>query len=182
MFTSTAWPNFGRGLGSAKPHALKEASAAFHAIEPRQTMARGCSRRHSSIRYGRQLSSCPRRWLVGGRRAAQCGGNVHAAQLQAVIAADRCGLIRKSGAMQGGVEKIPGAIACEHASGAVAAMCRRSESKDHDLRAMIAERRHGPAPVVPIGKGAASGARNLGAVRPKFRTARAARNGAWPGP
>lgn len=80
------------------------------------------------------------------------------------------GLIGESSAIECVKEKIPGAIAGEGASGAIAAMSRRSEANDKELRVHVAKSRNGPSPVVPIEKGPAPGASDGFAIPHETRT------------
>ena len=107
--------------------------------------------------------------LVGGRGAADGGGDVGVFQLEAVVAADGRGLIGEAGFVEGGEEKISGAIASEDAAGAIAAVGGGGEPENQESRVRIAETGDGFAPVGPIAKGATFFLRNFFAVDDEAR-------------
>ena len=84
--------------------------------------------------------------LFAGRRAAVDRGDPGVAESQPVVARDRRRLVREPGAVERRVEPVAGAIAGEHAAGAVRAVRRRRQADDHDPRRRVAEPGHAAAP------------------------------------
>ena len=84
--------------------------------------------------------------------------------------------IRQARPVQGGVEKVAGAVAGEHAAGPVGPVRRRGQAHDEDSPPPVAEAGNGPRPVVPVGKGTALRAADLGAPRAQLRAAPAPRH------
>ena len=93
--------------------------------------------------------------LIGGRSAADGGGDVGVFQLEAVVAANGSGLIGEARSVERGEEKIAGAVSSENAAGAVAAVGGGSEAENEELGMRVAETGDGLAPVGPIAKGSA---------------------------
>src|SRR5439155_26358982 len=90
-----------------------------------------------------------RQRLVPRRRAAAGRGDERSPQREAIVPADAGGLVRKSGPVQGGIEKVPAAVAREHPPGAVSPVGRRRQPHDEQPRARIAETEQRPCPVSP---------------------------------
>ena len=76
---------------------------------------------------------------VGGRCAPHGGRDVGAAQLEAIVGADRHRLVRKPDAVEGGEEEVAAPVAGEDASRPVAAVLRRREAEEQDASAGVAE-------------------------------------------
>ena len=93
------------------------------------------------------------RRLVGRRRASHGGRDVGPVQLQPVVAVRARRLVGEAGAVHRPEQPVARAIAGEHAPGPVAAVGRRREADDEDLRGRVAEARHRAAPVVLVGVG-----------------------------
>jgi len=110
-----------------------------------------------------------RKRFVGGRSAADGGGDVGVFQLEAVVAADGSGLIGEARFVESCIEKIAGAISGEDSAGAIAAVGGGGESENEELRVRIAETGDGLAPVGPIEEGAAFFLRNFFAVNDEAR-------------
>ena len=64
-------------------------------------------------------------------------------------------------AVQGGVEEVAGAIAREHAPGAVCSVGGGRQAKQHDARPRVAEARYRAPPVLLIAEGRATLTRDL---------------------
>ena len=100
--------------------------------------------RRGSARSGR----APRARRVAGRRAADGGSDVDAAQREPVVARDARRLAGEPRAVERGVEEVARAIAGEHAPRAVRAVRAGREADDDEARAGIAEAGDRAAPVV----------------------------------
>ena len=109
----------------------------------------------SASKVGAAIVQFRRQRLVCRWSAAKGGGNISVLQFQPIAAIFRGGLIGKSGAIERLIEKISGAVAGEHAPGAICAMGGGRQSNNQQLCARIAEAGHRLAPVFPIAKGGA---------------------------
>ena len=89
------------------------------------------------------------------RSAAACCGDVCVLKLQAILAVNGTGLIRKARFVQGSVEKIAGAVAGEHAPCAIRSVGGGGESENEQLRVRVAESRDRLAPILPLAIGTA---------------------------
>ncbi len=103
--------------------------------------------------------------FIGRRRASPNRGDPETRKLHAVVARSGLWLRGEAGLVQHRIEKIAGAIARERSAGTVGAVRAGRESEDEHTGPGVAEGRHGPAPVLPVGVGAAARAGDLGAVR-----------------
>src|SRR5207302_6857925 len=88
--------------------------------------------------------------LVVGRSAAHDRGDVRVAQLEAVAASDRRGLVGVARPVESAVEPVARAVAREHAAGAVSAVGGGCQTNDEEGGAGIAEPGHGPSPVLLV--------------------------------
>lgn len=72
---------------------------------------------------------------------------------KAVISRGRFRLARQPGTIQSSVEPITTAIAGEHPTGSVGAMCRRRQADENDPGVWIAEAGDRPSPIILVRKG-----------------------------
>jgi len=112
-----------------------------------------------------------RRRLVLRRRAAHRRRDEAIAQAHAVVAMRRDGMGREARAMQRRIEKSAGGVAGEGTPGAIAAVRSRCKADEHDARALVAERRHGLAPIGLVRVGALLFARDVSAIRAQLGAA-----------
>src|SRR5215211_6985994 len=91
--------------------------------------------------------------LVVGRGAFDRGGDVAAAEGEAVVAGHRGRLVGEAGAVEAGEQPVAGAVASEDAPGAVAAVGRRGQAEDEQAGRRVAEAGDGPAPVLLVAEG-----------------------------
>src|SRR5581483_8073957 len=113
-----------------------------------------------------------RRFVVR-RRTTRGGADEDAIQSQAVIRVYALRLRGEADGVERAIEKISGAVAGEHAAGAISPMRRGSEPDDENLGLWIAKRGHRLAPVFLIAKGAALFAGDQLAINHQPRAARA---------
>ena len=111
-----------------------------------------------------------RQRFVSRRRAPAGRGDESSPQREAIVPADAGGLVRKSGPVQGGIEKVPAAVAREHPPGAVSPVGRRRQPHDEQPRARIAETGQRPCPVSPVPEPLDLETRDLLAPRDQPRT------------
>jgi hypothetical protein len=120
-----------------------------------------------------------RQRLVLRRSASHRRADREAAQLQAVVRVHRRRLIGEPGLEErahqeaAGAHRV-GAVAGEHASGAVGSVRRGRQADDHDARERIAETRYRSRPVLVVDVRAFAHAPHLFAIGHEPRTARAA--------
>src|SRR5207245_8215594 len=88
-----------------------------------------------------------RRWLVGGRRAAERGGDVRAAEPEAVVPMSRGRAVGEARVVKGVEEPVAAPVAREHPARAVPAVRRGRKPDEEEARARIAEARQRPGPV-----------------------------------
>ena len=126
----------------------------------------------NQVRLRDKANNCgfPWRRFIVRRSATRDRADVGVNESKTIFARDGCGLVRKSGAIKLFVKKIAGAIAGEHAPGAIRAVRRGSEADDQELRVRIAESRDRPAPILLIAIRAALGACDFFAVANQART------------
>src|ERR1700680_2310210 len=91
-----------------------------------------------------------RRGLVGGRSAANCGGDVKILQLEPIVAVGGMRLAGESGFIQYREHELAGSLAGEVAARAVGGVRPRSQSQDQHPRLGIAEAGHGLAPILAL--------------------------------
>jgi len=91
--------------------------------------------------------------LVVGRGALDRGGDVAAAEGEAVVAGHRDRLVGEAGAVETGEQPVAGAVAGEDPAGAVAAVGRRGQTEDEQAGRRVAEAGHRPAPVLLVAEG-----------------------------
>jgi hypothetical protein len=89
--------------------------------------------------------------------------------LEAIVAPNGSGLIRKARSIERRVEKIPRTVSRENTPRAIPAMCSRRKSQNQQLCAWVAKPRHRLAPVRPIAKGAPFLSRHFFAVLDQAR-------------
>ena len=93
--------------------------------------------------------------FVGGRSAVADGGDVGAGEGEAVVTRAAGSLRGEAGFVEDAVQDVAGAIAGEHAAGAVGSVGAGREAEDENGRGGIAKRRDGTAPILPVAVGAA---------------------------
>jgi len=103
--------------------------------------------------------------FVAGRGAVGGGGDVKVVELEAVFAGDGDGLGGEASLVKDAVEDIAGAVAREHAAGAVGAVGSGGQAEDKDAGVGIAEGGNGASPVGLVAVGAALEFRNFRSVR-----------------
>jgi hypothetical protein len=111
------------------------------------------------------------RGFVGGRGAADGGGNICVREPHAVIARNAFRLRCEPSLEKRAIEKIAGAVAREHAAGAIASVRRGCESDDQQTGARVAKTRDRKAPVNPIAISASPDEGDLLAIFAKARAA-----------
>lgn len=109
--------------------------------------------------------------FVAGRGAVGGGGDVEVVELESVLAGDGDGLGGEAGLVEHAVQDVAGAVAGEHAAGAVGAMGSGGEAEDEDAGVGVAERGDGASPIGLITVGAALEFRNFRSVRAEAGTA-----------
>jgi hypothetical protein len=85
--------------------------------------------------------------LVAGRSTADDGGNPGMAELETIVAGDGAGLAGEAKLMQDGIHEVARAIASEGTTGAIRSVSTRSQAKDENTGAGVAEARNGTGPV-----------------------------------
>ncbi len=126
------------------------------------------------LQVGEAVVDLLRRWLVGGWRASDRGGDVRVSQRQAVGPVLRGRDIGVAGAVEGRHQEVAGAadaIAREDAAGAIRAVGRRRQADDEYPRPRIAEAGNRPCPVRLIAICAPLLVSDSGAVGAKTRAA-----------
>ena len=147
-------------------------------MRPKQTTTRKfVSSLISWSSHGAQLRSSSGVGLLPGGAQRATARNPQPAQLHPVVARNRRGLRRKSSRVQHRIQKIARSVAREQPPCAIRAVRSRRQSQRHHARLRVAERRHGTAPVLPIGIGPPPHPRHLRAMRAQAR-AKLARNDA----
>ena len=106
--------------------------------------------RQFPLQVAAAAADLPGRRFVRRRRAAHRGGDVGAAQFQAVLAAVADRLGGETAGMERAKQVVSGAVAGEHASGAVGAMGPRRQPDHEQTRRGVAERGHGPPPILTV--------------------------------
>src|SRR5215211_8203395 len=91
--------------------------------------------------------------LVVGRGAFDRGGDVAAAEGEAVVAGHRGRLVGEAGAVEAGEQPVAGAVASEDAAGAVAAVGGRGQADDEQAGRRVAEAGDRAAPVLLVAEG-----------------------------
>ena len=99
------------------------------------------------------------------------GGDVEVVEFEAVLAGDGDGLGGESGLVEDLVEDVAGAVAGEHAAGAVGAVGAGSEAEDEDAGVRVAEGGDGSSPIGLIAVGAALELRDFGSMGAETGTA-----------
>ena len=159
---SAPWPKRGFGRGVGTPIAARRAQEAVPAEGAEGDDHAGAVEQvELALQIREAVVALRRRRLVGGRRAADGGGDVGVDQPQAVVAAHRGRLVGEAGPVKRRVEPVAGAVAGEHAAGAVGAVGGGGEADDQDPRRGVAEAADRPRPVVL----AAETARRVGRLR-----------------
>lgn len=120
------------------------------------------------------VANLVRAGLVGGRSAADGGGDPGMAEREAVVAASGLRAAGEAELMEDGEEEVAGAIAGKGPPGAVGAVRSGSEAEKEDARAGIAEAGNGLGPVRLVEVGAAAGFAERDAVRAQAGAALAA--------
>lgn len=128
-----------------------------------------CEQHHFQVEPRRAATQFFGRRFIARRRTPSNGSNPETVEGHAIAARSRFGLRCKSRSVQNRIQKIAGAVAGKRPSGAIRAVCTRRQPQRQNPRLRIAKRRHGTAPVLPIGIGAAAFCGNLRAVRPQPR-------------
>src|SRR5215207_3312841 len=90
---------------------------------------------------------------VVGRGALDRGGDVAAAEGEAVVGRHRGRLVGEAGTVQAGEQPVAGAVAGEDPAGAVAAVGGRGQPEDQQRGRRVAESGDGPAPVLLVAEG-----------------------------
>jgi hypothetical protein len=109
------------------------------------------------------------RGFVGGRGAADGGGNICVREPHAVVARNAFRLRCEPGLEKRAIQKIAGAVAREHAAGAIASVRGGCESDDQQTGARVAKTRDRKAPVNPIAISASPDEGDLLAIFAKAR-------------
>ena len=160
MSASAPWPKRGSGWASSAPSARSARSAPSQAKAPRATIdACALQQRQLALEVGQAVVALGRGRLVGRRRAADDSGDVGVGQAQRRRrgARSRAGW-RSPARCSARVEPVAGAVAGEHAAGAVGAVGGGGEADDRQPRRRVAEAGHRAPPVVL----AAEAARRVG--------------------
>ena len=174
--TSTPWPKRGFGRAVSTPSAASARSAPSHANAPSATITRTRSSSRELAHEVRQAGvALLRRRLVRRRRAPaprrRTRSRAASRRRGRPMSAGSRSPPRCSDANRKSPERSPVKIA----AGAIAAVRRRREPDDQHPRRRIAEARHRPAPVRPVGEARDLLSRDLLAPRDQPR-ARAARD------
>lgn len=98
--------------------------------------------------------------LVRRRRAPHGGRDIGVAQLQPVVAANRCLLVGVPGSVQRAEQPVAGTVTGEDPAGSVPAVCRRGQSDDQESSLRVAETGEGTTPVLLFTKRSALLARD----------------------
>ena len=102
--------------------------------------------------------------LVGGRGAADDGGDPGVVEDEAVGAGDAAGLVGEAELVEDGVHEVAGAVAGEGASGAVGSVGSGGEAEEEDAGGGVAEAGDGAGPVDLVHVGAAADFADMDAV------------------
>jgi hypothetical protein len=86
--------------------------------------------------------------LVGGRRAAQGGGDVGAVEAEPIPGIHRRGLIGEPGLVERAKEPLSAPVSREHPPRPVTSVCRRGQSHHDNARPRISEAGERPRPVL----------------------------------
>lgn len=109
---------------------FEQAEISAHGNAPQYENCARTNQLQLALEVGTAVGKLGWQGLIRGRGATKRGRHVSILEREAVSAMRGCGLICKSGAMERFVKKIAGAVAGEHASGAICAMRGGGEAQD----------------------------------------------------